>query len=203
MTARLDRRLAPARLLSRPSPTARLDRRLAPAKPARTTARRHAALAGALAALAGLLPAAAIAQEPGTEVGGSVPSYLELSIDAPAALAGFPSATGASEAAIAATITATDAPIELSIADGDTDAAARRGHLVAGARMLGDPLQATAGGAPFQPLDQPLGPLLMRWSDVLAGQRTVIRLRQRATAAALRAGPYAKTVLITASTQTP
>jgi hypothetical protein len=166
------------------------------------TARLKALLAALAAVLAGALPSAA-AQEPGTEVGGSVPSYLELAIDAPAALASFPGASGSSEVTIGATITATNAPIELSVADGDTDAAARRGHLVAGVRVLGDPLQATVGSAPFQPLDQPLGPLLMRWSDVLAGRRTVIRLRQRATAAALRAGPYAKTVLVTASTQTP
>ncbi len=176
--------------------TARLAR--CPTRP-----RCAAVLAGTLAALAGLGPAAAVAQEPGTEVGGSVPSYLELGIDAPPALAAFPSATGVSQATLGATITASDAPVQLSIADGDTDATARRGHLTAGARMLGDPLQAAAGSATFQPLDDPLGPLLMRWSDVLAGRRTVIRLRQRTTAAALRGGPYAKTVLVTASTQTP
>lgn len=175
----------------------------AAAPAARSRAARPLAPLTVLAALVLLAPAAAVAQQPGTEVGGSVPSYLELAIDAPAALAGFPSAPGTPEASITATITATDAPVELSLADGDTDAAARRGHLVAGVRMLGDPLQATVGAAPFQPLDQPLGPLLMRWSDVLAGRRTVIRLRQRATAAALRSGPYAKTVLVTASTQTP
>lgn len=160
-------------------------------------------LAGSLAAMAGLGAAAATAQEPGTEVGGSVPSYLELGIDAPSGLSAFPARTGVSQATIGATITATDAPVQLSIADGDTDSAARRGRLAAGVRVLGDPLQATVGSSNFQPLDQPLGPLLMRWSDVLAGRRTVIRLRQRATAAALRAGPYTKTVLVTASTQTP
>lgn len=158
---------------------------------------------GPIAAVPGLGPAAAIAQEPGTEVGGSVPSYLKLGIDAPATLAAFPAATGVAQTTIGATVTATESPTELSIADGDTDATARRGHLVAGARMLGEPLQAAAGSSPFQPLDDPLGPLLMRWSDVLAGRRTVIRLRQRVTAAALRAGPYSKTVLVTASTQTP
>ena len=167
------------------------------------TARVKALVAGSLAGLAGLLPAAASAQAPGTEVGGRVPSYLELGVDAPGELAAFPAATGVSETTIAATITATDAPVELSVADGDPDAAARRGPLVAGAHVLPDPLQATVGSSAFQPLDQPLGPLLMRFSDVLAGRRTVIRLRQRASAAALRGGPYAKTVLVTASTQTP
>ena len=165
-----------------------------------------AALAGVAAiggAAVALTAPVALAQAPGTEVGGSVPSYLELGIDAPAALAAFPATTGLSRTTIGATITATDAPVELSLADGDTDAAARRGRLVAGARVLGDPLQAGVGAGPFQPLDQPLGPLLMSWSDVIAGRRTVIGLRQRVTAAALRAGPYAKTVLVTASTQTP
>lgn len=162
-----------------------------------------ARLATALVVLVGLAPAGAAAQEPGTEVGGNVPSYLELAIDAPGALSAFPSAAGVSQATIGATITATEAPIELSVADGDTDAAARRGRLAAGARVLGEPLEAAADDAAFQPLDQPLGPLLMRWSDVLAGRRTVIRLRQRVSAAALRTGPYSKTVLVTASTQTP
>lgn len=158
----------------------------------------------AFACLASLCPTAvASAQEPGTAVGGTVPSYLELGIDAPASLATFPSRPGISLASLTATITATDAPVSLSIADGDADFAPHLGHLAAPGRLLQAPLEATAGSAAFQPLDDPLGPLLASWTDVLAGQRTVIRLRQRASAAALRAGPYAKTVLVTASTQTP
>jgi hypothetical protein len=158
----------------------------------------------AVAACAALLPAGAAAQaQPGTEVGGVVASTLELGIEAPTSLDAFPASTGIAQTTITATITATDAPVQLSVADGDTEAAGRRGRLVAGARVLGDPLEVSAGAAPFQPLDQPLGPLLMRFGDVLAGRRTVIRLRQRVSAAALGAGPYAKTLLVTASTQTP
>jgi hypothetical protein len=158
---------------------------------------------GALASLCCLGAPAASAQDPGTSVGGTVPSYLELGIDAPASLASFPSGAGFSRASLTATITASDAPVSLSIADGDADAGPRLGHLAAAARVLHDPLQVTVGTAAFQPLDTPLGPLLMSWSDVIAARRTVISFRQRASAAALGAGPYEKTVLVTASTQTP
>jgi hypothetical protein len=167
------------------------------------TARLAAVLSGALACAGCVCPGTASAQEPGTEVGGTVPSYLELGIDAPASLAAFPATPGLSLTSLAATITATDAPTSLSVADGDADAPPALGHLAAGGRVLRAPLQATVGSAAFVPFDGPLGVLLASWSDVIASRRTVIRLRQPVSAADLRAGPYAKTVLITASTQTP
>jgi hypothetical protein len=167
------------------------------------TTRLAQTLAGAIATLACLCPFDAAAQAPGTDIGGTVPSFLSLSLDVPAGLATFPKAAGVATATIGATITATDAPVTLSIADGDAESAPRHGHLVAATRVLPAPLQAAVGGAGFQSLDDPLGPLLMRWNDVLAARRTEIRLRQQVSAGALRAGPYTKTVLITVSTQTP
>ena len=136
-------------------------------------------------------------------MGGTVPSFLELGLSTPPALATFPSKSGVSEATITATITATDSPVTLSIADGDSDGTARQGHLAAGSHVLTAPLEATVGGTPFQPLDVPLGPLLEQWNDVLASQKALIRLRQQASAAAVSAGPYSKTLLITVSTDTP
>jgi hypothetical protein len=162
-----------------------------------------ARLAIAFAAIACLAcPAGAIAQEPGTDIGGTVPSFLSLALDVPPSLASFPSSAGVAGATIEATITATDAPVSLSVADGDAEGAPRHGHLVAAARILSAPLQVAAGGA-FAPLDAPIAPLLMRWDDVLASRRTQIRLRQQVPAGALRAGPYSKTVLVTVSTETP
>jgi hypothetical protein len=161
------------------------------------------AVAGVIAALACLGPSDAAAQAPGADIGGTVPSYLSLALDVPAALATFPKTAGVANATVGATITATDAPVTLSIADGDAESAPRHGHLVAATRILPAPLQAAAGGVGFASLEDPLGPLLMRWNDVLAARRTEIRLRQQVSAGALRAGPYSKTVLITVSTQTP
>ncbi|HEX4344803.1 MAG TPA: hypothetical protein VHZ31_04515 [Solirubrobacteraceae bacterium] len=139
----------------------------------------------------------------GTGIGGTVPSILALSIDAPASLGRFPETAGLSSATIAATVTATDAPVSLSIADGDSDRPPSRGHMTAGSHRLAAPLQAAAAAAAPQPLDLPIDPLLMRWNDVVAARRTAIHLTQRASARELRSGPYAKTVLITVSTQTP
>jgi hypothetical protein len=165
------------------------------------TGRLAACVAGACASLAWLAPAAALAQAPGTSVGGTVSSFLELALSTPATLAKFPAKAGVSEATITATITATNSPVELSIADGD--ATAKPGYLAAGSHVLADPLEATVGTSPFQALDLPIDPLLMQWKTVLASQKALIRLRQNATAAAVGAGPYAKTLLITVSTETP
>jgi hypothetical protein len=163
-------------------------------------AQQAALLAAVLVLLACACAAGAGAQEPGTSIGGTVPSFLQLGIDLPPSLTGFAAASGTSTATLVATITATDAPVSLSVADGDSEAAPRHGHLVAGAGVLGDPLQAAAGGAAFQPLDAPLDPLLMRWTGALAARRAPIRLRQRVAGARPTA---AKTLLITVSTETP
>jgi hypothetical protein len=154
----------------------------------------------ALALLVCLCPAGAGAQEPGTSIGGTVPSFLLLGIDVPPSLTGFAAARGNSTATITATITASDAPVTLSVADGDSEGAPRHGHLVAGAGVLGAPLQVAAGVGAFQPLDAPLDPLLVRWTEVLAARRAPIRLRQTVAG---RVPTATKTLLITVSTETP
>lgn len=160
---------------------------------------RVAALAVCAACAACAAPAHA--QAPGAAIGGSVPSTLALGLDVPSPLAAFPSGRGVWAQTITATVTATDGGATLSVADGDATSAPRLGHLAAGARTLADPLELTVGGDAFQPLDLPLGPLLMQWSDALGAQRTPIRLRQRVRTASALA--YTKTLLITASSETP
>jgi hypothetical protein len=165
-------------------------------------ARRGAAIA-ALSACALAVPAAAARAQGGTEIGGTVDSMLKLSIDPPPpALATFPSHAGAPTVAIGVAVTATDAPVTLSIADGDHAATPRRGHMVHGTTILAKPLEATAGTSAFGPLDSPLGPLLRSWDTELGAARTTIRLRQRVTARELRRGPFTKTVLITVASGT-
>lgn len=163
--------------------------------------RATAAVACALCCITAAAPGPAHAQDPGTAVGGSVPSYLSLGFDVPSPLPAFPSRRGVWQATITATITASDDGAQLSAADGDAQSAPRLGHLVAGGRVLPDPLEVAAGTGAYSPLDQPFGPLLMQFSDALAARRTPIRLRQRLRAAT--ALPFTKTLLITASTQTP
>jgi hypothetical protein len=165
------------------------------------TRRRRTAVA-AVAACALSAPATARAQG-GTEIGGTVDSMFKLSIEAPPALASFPARSGAPTVAIRVAVTATDAPVTLSIADGDHAAAPRRGHLVHGATILARPLEASAGSSAFGPLDSPLGPLLRSWDTELGAAASTIRLRQRLTARELRRGPFTKTVLITVASGTP
>jgi hypothetical protein len=163
--------------------------------------RRQTAAVAALAACALGAPAVARAQG-GTEIGGTVDSMVKLSIETPPALATFPARAGAPTVAIGVAVTATDAPVTLSVADGDHAAAPRRGHLVHGTTILAKPLEAGAGTTAFGPLDAS-GPWLRSWDTELGAAATTIRLRQRLTARELRRGPFTKTVLITVASGTP
>jgi hypothetical protein len=159
-----------------------------------------AALAAAVA------PAAAWAQEPppvdgGVGVGGSVASYLELILSQPtSSLATFAKARTYTSS-FKATITATDRPTLLSLADGDATSGSRLGHLASGAKRLPLPLQATVGKAAFQGLDASIDPLLTRFDDVVTRQTATIRLRQQVRGKA--PGTYHKIILATLSSQTP
>ena len=155
---------------------------------------------------AAVAPAAAWAQEPppvggGVGVGGSVASYLELILSKPtSSLARFRTPRTYSTS-FKATITATDRPTFLTLADGDATSGSRLGHLASGSRRLPLPLEATVGRAAFQGLDASLDPLLTRFDDVVTRKTATIRLRQKVRAKA--AGTYHKIILVTLSSQTP
>jgi hypothetical protein len=159
-------------------------------------------------------PSAALAQTPpvsgGTNIGGSVPSFLELIITQPAkGFAAF-SKTKSYDMSFNASITATDAPTQLSIVDGDATSGSKLGHLSVGSKRLASPLEASAGVVPtsctgkssaFQPLDGSVDAQLKRWCDAATRATTTVKLRQKIKGKST--GSYHKLVLITASTETP
>jgi hypothetical protein len=161
----------------------------------------------AVTAVSALVAPAAIAQTPpdpisgGTEVGGSVPSFLELIIAQPSAnLATFSKAKTYSSA-FDVSVTATDNVTVLSLADGDVTRGKKLGHLASGSKTLPLALQARAGKGAFQPLDESVDPQLFKWSDAATRAKVSINLRQQVKAKA--AGSYHKVLLVTASSDTP
>ena len=162
-------------------------------------------LAGAvIAALAA--PAAAMAQTPdpvsgGTNVGGSVPSFLELILTQPSkGFAAF-SKTKSYEMTFDAQVTATDAPTLLTLADGDATSGSKLGHISVGSKRLAAPLEAAVGRSPFQPLDNAVDPLLAKWTESATRLKSTVKLRQKVTGKAT--GKYRKVLLVTLSTETP
>jgi hypothetical protein len=159
--------------------------------------------ASAVAALAA--PAAAMAQTPpvggGTEVGGTVPSFLELIIAQPAKGFATFSKSKSYEMSFDASATATDSPTQLSIADGDATSGSKLGHISVGSKRLPSPLEARVGKAAFQPLDGSVDPLLNRWTEQATRAKATVKLRQKVKGKAT--GTYRKLVLVTLSTETP
>ena len=162
-------------------------------------------LAGAvIAALAA--PTAAMAQTPdpvsgGTNVGGSVPSFLELILTQPSkGFAAF-SKTKSYEMSFDAQVTATDAPTLLTLADGDATSGSKLGHISVGSKRLAAPLEAAVGRSPFQPLDNAVDPLLAKWTESATRLKSTVKLRQKVTGKAT--GNYRKVLLVTLSTETP
>ena len=162
-------------------------------------------LAGAvIAALAA--PAAAMAQTPdpvsgGTNVGGSVPSFLELILTQPSkGFAAF-SKTKSYEMTFDAQVTATDAPTLLTLADGDATSGSKLGHLSVGSKRLAAPLEAAVGRSPFQPLDGAVDPRRAKWTESATRLKSTVKLRQKVTGKST--GNYRKVLLVTLSTETP
>jgi hypothetical protein len=160
--------------------------------------------ASAVCALAA--PSAAMAQTPdpvngGTEIGGSVNSFLELILPQPAkGFAAF-SKKKSYEMSFDASATASDTTTLLSIADGDATSGSKLGHISIGSKRLPSPLEATVGKSAFQPLDGTVDPLLNKWSDAMARSKVTVKLRQKVAGKAT--GTYRKIVLATLSTETP
>jgi hypothetical protein len=132
-----------------------------------------------LAALAlAAMPAAAQAQD--TDVGGSVPSMLELTLN-DVSLGRLP-ASGDLTARVR--VTSTTNRTALSAVDED----------------LGrSPIEARIGSSAFQPLDLSIDPLLAVFRRPVANERATIRLRRRSGARV----PSSMTVLITVSPDGP
>jgi hypothetical protein len=158
-------------------------------------------------ALAVLAAPAAWAQTPpdpisgGTNVGGSVPSFLELILAQPAkGFAAF-SKTKSYQMTFNAQVTATDAPTLLTLADGDATSGSKLGHISVGRKRLPAPLEAAVGKTAFQPLDSTVDPLLTKLTESATRKKTTVKLRQKVKGKAT--GTYRKLVLVTASTETP
>ena len=157
-------------------------------------------------ALAALVAApAAMAQTPpvdgGTEVGGTVPSFLELILTQPSkGFASF-SKTKSYEMSFNAHVTTTDAPTLLTLADGDATSGSKLGHISVGTKRLPSPLEARMGKAAFQGLDSSVDPLLTRWTEQVTRRQATVKLRQKVKGKAT--GNYRKVVLVTLSTETP
>ncbi len=159
-----------------------------------------ATVIGALAA-----PGAAMAQTPpvsgGTDIGGSVPSFLELILTQPAkGFAAF-SKTKSYEMSFDVQITATDPGTLVSLADGDATSGSKLGHLSVGSKRLPSPLEAAVGKSAFQPLDGSVDPSLTKLRDAATRSKTTVKLRQKVKGKAT--GNYHKLVLVTLSTETP
>jgi hypothetical protein len=159
--------------------------------------------ASAIGAL--VAPSAALAQTPpvngGTDIGGTVPSFLELIITQPAKGFATFSKTKVYDMSFDVSMTATDAPTQLSLADGDATSGSKLGHLSVGSKRLASPLEAAVGKTAFQPLDGSVDPLLTKWTQAATRAKTTVKLRQKVTGKAT--GSYHKLVLATLSTETP
>jgi hypothetical protein len=164
---------------------------------------RRMIMAGVVLAVA-TVPLGASAQS-GTNVGGSVPSFLALSLVQPQGFASFPKSTVAHTytLAISAQVTATDAPLVMTIGDGDYPSGARHGHLVSGSSVLPAPLQVATGSSAWRPLDGPTDPTLDQWPQQITAAPAPIRLRQDVGAGAGPHTGFHKLLLLTLSTQAP
>jgi hypothetical protein len=159
----------------------------------------------AATALGAVAAPAALAQTPpiegGTEVGGVVPSSLELTLTQPkASLSKFPRAR-TYKTSFDALVTATDETTLLTLADGEVSKGSKLGHMARGSRRLPEPLEARVGRSAFQTLAQSVDPLLKRWNEPGSRVKTTVQLRQKVSRKA--SGSYRKLVLVTLSTDTP
>ncbi len=118
------------------------------------------------------------AEEP--TVGGTVESALALSLGESSRFARVSAGHRRSvyDATISVEVTATDAPVGLSLADGEAISGARRGHLVRGHSSLAIALQAAAGRGRFRSLDASVDPVLEQWGEPVSLEGATIRLRQ-------------------------
>jgi hypothetical protein len=160
--------------------------------------------ATAVGAMAVAAPAASAQTAPvdgNTNIGGSVPSFLELIISQPkASFASFTSAKTYSTSFDVA-VTTTDDAAQLSLADGEVNSGSKMGRLAAGSKLLPLPLEARVGKSAFAPLNTPVDSQLTKWTEAQARGKATVNLRQQVKAKAK--GSYRKVLLVTLSTDTP
>jgi hypothetical protein len=156
----------------------------------------------ALVLAVGLLLLAAAPAAAQTDVGGTVPSMIELRFDDPSGFDSFPAGPGEHELVVHARITSTANRAIVRVADGDITTGRRLGRLASGAGPLDEPLEARVGSDPFQPLNAEIDPILAEFGPV-ANEHVGIRLRQRINAGERPRGTYDKTLLITLSSTAP
>ena len=140
---------------------------------------------------------------PGTDVGGTVPSFLKLAVEDVAGFASFPAGAGDVRARRphARDRHRTRAPASPS-PTAMPRTAGSSGTSRARRSVLSEPLEARAGGA-FASLDATVEPLLEVWSRPVANELTIVRLRQRVARGERPRGTYSKTIYVTLSPDAP
>ena len=161
--------------------------------------RRAAALAAALSLA---VPAAAAAQDPGTDVGGTVEETLGLGLEPVDGFEAAPAGPRTETLAIDAEITSTGARAVLDVEDEAAPGSRAAGRLRGSAGLLDAPLEARVEGA-FQPLDAVLAEPLAVFTRPVTRAPARIVVRQRIAAGERPSDAARKTLLITLSTGTP
>jgi len=139
----------------------------------------------------------------GSDIGGSVPATLSLSLGTPASLGAFvPGVDRSYDTSMTATVISTAGDAVLTVTD---PSATATGRLVNGSYALSEPLQARANTSAFTSLSTTGTPLsLLTYSGPISNDIVTIGLRQHIGASqALRTGAYSKTLTFTVSTTTP
>jgi aminopeptidase YwaD len=143
-----------------------------------------------------------------TDVGGSVPATLSLTVGAPASFGAFtPGVARDYFASTTANVISTGGDALLSVADTSSTAT---GHLVNGAFALPQPLQArarnaTTQGTAFNNVGSAASPLnLLAYGGPISNDAVSLDFKQAIGAAdPLRTGTYSKTLTFTLSTTAP
>jgi hypothetical protein len=137
----------------------------------------------------------------GTNVGGTVDSYMELILSQPSGLSTFKKA-GTYSTTFTALATGTENRTQLTIADGEAASGSKLGYMASGSKRLKDPLEASVGTAAFQSLDQSVDPLLARWAKPITRQPAKVTLRQKVSGKP-SSGTYRKVLWVTLSSEMP
>ena len=156
----------------------------------------------AVAALCLALPAGAAAQEPGTEVGGTVEETLALGLEPVSGFTTFPAGPGSVTLAVDATVTTTGRAA-LDVVDDASPGSRAAGHMVGTGGALDEPLEGRIGTGAFRPLDRTFAEPLAAFRRPVSAAPVRLLLRQRIAAGERPRGPYEKTLLVTLSTGTP
>ena len=136
-------------------------------------------------------------------VSGTVPATLSLTLGPPATFGAFtPGVTRTYLTALGATVTSTAGDATLSVAD---PSATGTGHLVNGAFVLPQPLQARVGAAAFGNVGSAAAPLSLRtWTGPASNDSVTVDFSQLVNSNdPLRTGTYSKTLTFTLSTTSP